>query len=153
MARPAIKVNPWVTVGKSKIHGKGLFASKRIPKGTRVIEYLGEHITHQEADDRYGDDDQNNNHTFLFVLNKKIVIDATLQGNDARYINHICEGNCESSIDGARIFIDSARVIQKGEELGYDYELGRDEYDPPNIDEIFACHCGSLKCRSTMLFP
>ena len=45
------------------------------------------------------------------------------------------------------------RDIEKGEELGYDYQIGRDKNDPPNVDEIYACRCGSPKCRGTMLWP
>jgi hypothetical protein len=51
------------------------------------------------------------------------------------------------------VFIETTRVVQKGEELGYDYEIGREKDDPPNVDEIFACRCGSPKCRGTMLWP
>jgi hypothetical protein len=51
------------------------------------------------------------------------------------------------------VFVEAVRDIQKGDELGYDYEIGRDKDDPPNVDEIFACHCGSPKCRGTMLWP
>ena len=43
------------------------------------------------------------------------------------------------------------RAIKPGEELGYDYEIGRDKDDPPNVDEIYACRCGSPKCRGSML--
>ena len=43
------------------------------------------------------------------------------------------------------------RAIAPGEELGYDYEIGRDKDDPPNVDEIYACRCGSPKCRGSML--
>jgi hypothetical protein len=74
-------------------------------------------------------------------------------GNEARWINHSCDGNCESEIEKSRVFIDATRDIEKGEELGYDYQIGRDKSDPPNVDEIYACRCGSPKCRGTMLWP
>ena len=51
------------------------------------------------------------------------------------------------------MFIDARRDIQKGEELGYDYQIGRDKSDPSNVDEIYACRCGSPKCRGSMLWP
>ena len=51
------------------------------------------------------------------------------------------------------MFIDAARDIAAGDELGYDYEIGRDKDDPPNVDEIYACRCGSPHCRGTMLWP
>ncbi|NDD74493.1 MAG: SET domain-containing protein [Gammaproteobacteria bacterium] len=150
---PVLRTSPWVQVKSSKIHGKGVFAAKRIPRGTRVIEYLGERISHAEADARYEHLDPADNHTFLFIVDKKIVIDAGVGGNDARYINHSCDGNCESVIEERRVFIEATRTIEAGEELGYDYEIGREPDDPPNIDEIFACRCGSRKCRGTMLWP
>ena len=74
-------------------------------------------------------------------------------GNDARFINHQCDPNCESTIEKGRVFIDAIRSIAKGEELGYDYQIGREKGDPPNVDEIYACRCGSPKCRGTMLWP
>jgi len=153
VAIPLMRTSPWIEVRNSKIHGKGVFAAKRIPKGTRIIEYIGERISHKEADDRYADHDPNDNHTFLFIVDRKTVIDGGRKANAARYINHSCNGNCESAIAERRVFIDAVRDIAKGEELGYDYEIGRDKNDPPNVDEIYACRCGSPKCRGTMLWP
>jgi hypothetical protein len=146
-------VNPWIKVRNSKIHGKGVFAARPIPKGTRIAEYVGERLSHAEADARYADNPIEDNHTFLFIVDRRTVIDATTGGNDSRFINHSCDGNCESVIDNRRVFVEAIRDIAKGEELGYDYEIGRDKDDPPNVDEIFACHCGSPKCRGTMLWP
>lgn len=153
MPIPEIRTSPWITVRNSRIHGKGVFAAKRIPKGTRVIEYLGDRITHKEADDRYEDHDENDNHTFLFIVDRRTVIDAGVGGNAARFINHSCDGNCTSVIEQRRVFIESTRDIEKGEELGYDYEIGREKDDPDNVDEIYACRCGTAKCRGTMLYP
>jgi len=150
---PEMRTSRWIEVRESPIHGSGVFAARRIPKGTRVIEYLGDRITHKEADDRYEDHDPNDNHTFLFIVDRRTVIDAGVGGNAARFINHSCDGNCTSVIEQRRVFIESTRVIEKGEELGYDYEIGREKDDPENVDEIFACRCGSPKCRGTMLYP
>lgn len=153
MTMPEMRTSPWIKVRHSRIHGKGVFAAKRILKGTRVIEYLGDRISHEAADARYDDHDPNDNHTFLFIVDRKTVIDAGVRGNAARFINHSCDGNCESVIEKGRVFIEATRVIEKGQELGYDYEIGREKDDPPNVDEIFACRCGSPKCRGTMLWP
>ena len=125
------------------MHGRGVFAVAPITKGTRILEYLGERVSHEAADERYEDHDESDNHTFLFIVDKHTVIDAGVGGNDARFINHQCEGNCESVIENRRVFIDAARDIAPGEELGYDYEIGREKDDPPNVDEIYACRCGS----------
>ncbi len=153
MPIPEMRTSRWIEVRESPIHGSGVFAARRIPKGTRVIEYLGDRITHKEADDRYEDHDPNDNHTFLFIVDRRTVIDAGVNGNAARFINHSCDGNCTSVIEQRRVFIESTREIAKGEELGYDYEIGREKDDPENVDEIFACRCGSPKCRGTMLYP
>lgn len=150
---PPIPTSPLIEVRDSAVHGRGVFAVAPIKKGTRILEYLGERISHEAADARYDDHDVNDNHTFLFIVDKHTVIDAGVGGNDARYINHQCEGNCESVIEHRRVFIDAARDIAPGEELGYDYEIGREKDDPPNVDEIYACRCGSQKCRGTMLWP
>ena len=145
--------NPWYVVRRSKIHGKGVFARRDIPKGTRMIEYFGERISHKEADKRYEGADVNDNHTFLFIADSRTVIDATSGGNESRFINHHCDGNCESDTHKGRVFVDAIKDIKKGEELGYDYQIGRDRADPPNVDEIYACRCGSPKCRGSMLWP
>ena len=144
---------PFFKVRRSRVHGLGAFATRRIRKGTRVCEYLGDRITHKEADSRYEDKDEDDNHTFLFIVDRGIVIDAGVGGNDARFINHGCDPNCESVTEKRRVFIEALRTIEKGEELKYDYSIGRAKSDPPNVDEIYACRCGAPKCRGTMLWP
>ena len=142
---------PMIEVRHSPVHGYGVFALRRIRKGTTVIEYLGDRITHEEADERYGDKDTKDNHTFLFTVDSKTVIDAGRNGNEARFINHGCEPNCESGIMAKRVFIEAIRTIQPGEELVYDYQITRDPDDPDDVDEIFACRCGAPGCRGSML--
>jgi hypothetical protein len=150
---PQIPNSPLVEVRNSPVHGRGVFAVAPIRKGTRILEYLGDRVSHAAADARYEDHDESDNHTFLFIVDKHTVIDAGVNGTDARFINHQCEGNCESVIENRRVFIDATRDIAPGQELGYDYEIGREKDDPPNVDEIYACRCGSPKCRGTMLWP
>ena len=144
---------PWFRVRRSPVHGLGAFALRRIRKGTRIIEYLGERVTHEEADRRYEGKDESDSHTFLFIVDSKTVLDGGVDGNDSRFINHSCDPNCESVIEAKRVFIEATRTIQPGEELSYDYQLGRDADDPPNVDEIYACRCGHDSCRGTMLWP
>lgn len=151
-SRARSTAQPFV-VRKSKVHGLGAFATRRIRKGERIIEYLGERVSHAEADRRYESKDPNDNHTFLFTVDSRTVIDAGVNGNDARFFNHSCDPNCESVIENRRVFIDAIRDIEPGEELTYDYQIGREPDDPPNVDEIYACRCGSPKCRGTMLWP
>jgi uncharacterized protein len=142
---------PLFEVRHSPIHGYGVFAVRRIRKGTTVTEYLGDRVSHEEADTRYEDKDPNDNHTFLFTVDSKTVIDGGVGGNDARYINHGCDPNCESTTQNKRIYVEAIRTIRPGEELAYDYQIQRDPEDPPNVDEIFACRCGAAKCRGSML--
>ncbi|HTV52025.1 MAG TPA: SET domain-containing protein-lysine N-methyltransferase [Steroidobacteraceae bacterium] len=154
MARTRVAADsPLFVVRRSAVHGRGVFALRAIAKGTRVVEYLGERITHAEADSRYEDHEESDNHTFLFSVDRGLVIDAGIDGNDARFINHSCDPNCESVIERRRVFIDAIRDIAPGEELSYDYQIGRERGDPPNVDEIYACRCGSARCRGTMLWP
>ena len=142
---------PLFEVRHSPIHGYGVFAARRIRKGTTVIEYLGDRVSHDEADARYEDKDPNDNHTFLFTVDSRTVIDGGVGGNEARYINHGCDPNCASTDQNKRIYIEAIRTIQPGEELAYDYQIERDPEDPPNVDQIFACRCGAAKCRGSML--
>jgi hypothetical protein len=79
------------------------------------------------------------------------VIDAGVNGNDARYINHGCAPNCESTTLKKRIFIEAIRTIQAGEELSYDYQIQRDRDDAADVDKIYACRCGAKNCRGSML--
>jgi uncharacterized protein len=153
-AKPAaIPETHLMVVRNSPVHGLGVFATEGIKKGTRIIEYIGERVTHAEADRRYEDKEENDNHTFLFSVDSKVVIDAGVEGNDARYFNHSCDPNCESVIEDRRVFIEAVRDIAGGDELTYDYQIGRERDDPPNIDEIYACKCGAKDCRGTMLWP
>ena len=144
---------PLFEVRRSPVHGLGAFALRRIRKGTRIVEYLGERVSHAEADRRYESKDATDAHTFLFIVDSKTVIDAGVDGNDARFLNHSCKPNCESVIENRRVFIEAVATVQPGEELTYDYEIQREDDDPPGIEDVFACHCGFPECRGTMLWP
>ena len=138
-------------VRRSGIHGRGVYAARPIPKGTRIVEYLGERITHKQADDRYEAKGQDDGHTFLFVVNSRVVIDAGVDGNDARFINHSCDPNCDTVIEGGRVYIESLRDIEPGEELGYEYGLTWESTDDEQELANYACRCGAKRCRGTML--
>ncbi len=150
---PDLTTSDLIEVRRSNVHGLGVFAAKRIPKGTRIIEYVGERVSHDEADRRYEEKDANDSHTFLFIVDSKTVIDAGVDGNDARFFNHSCDPNCESTVEKRRVYIESIRDVEPGDELTYDYQIQREDDDPENIDEVFACRCGFAKCRGTMLWP
>lgn len=149
MSRTQSRGGRRISVRRSPIHGLGVFALKKIRKGERIIEYIGERISHREADRRYPNDDSP--HTMLFIVDKKIVIDATREGNSARWINHSCRPNCESVEEKKRMYIEAIRDIRKGEELSYDYNLVLDERHTPAAKKENPCFCGEKRCRRTLL--
>jgi uncharacterized protein len=143
--------SPLVEARNSKIHGRGVYAIAPIKKGTRVMEYLGDRISHAEADRRYASKAEDDGHTFLFIASNRTVIDAGVDGNDARFINHSCNPNCETVIENSRVFIDAIRNIKPGEELGYEYQLTWETTDAPEELALYECRCGAKRCRGTML--
>jgi SET domain-containing protein len=140
-----------IVVRNSSIHGRGVFALRRIPKGTRIIEYKGKLITDKEADRRYSRVHEHSPHTMLFSLEGGWVIDATRRGNSARWINHSCAPNCDIEEEGRRVFIESRRDIHPGDELTYDYNLQIGEKHTKAAKREHACFCRARRCRGTML--
>jgi len=144
---------PFFEIRPSPIHGWGAFAIRRIRKGTRIIEYVGERITPKEADARYDDDRTDYPHVLLFTVDKRTIIDAGVGGNEARYINHSCAPNCEAVTESGRVYIEALRAIAPGEELMYDYRLERHGRHDAEWEKRYACHCGAKTCRGTLLKP
>ncbi len=144
---------PRFVVRRSSIHGNGVFARKPIKKGELIIEYKGSVISEKEADRRYPDHDETKPyHTFLFLVEGGKVIDANHEGNSARWLNHGCRPNCESSEDeNGRVFIEAIRDIKPGDELTYDYNIVIEGRHTEKTRRRFFCACGSPKCRGTML--
>jgi SET domain-containing protein len=138
-------------IRRSNIQGMGAFATERIPAGTRLIEYAGERLTPAEADARYPDDKADRHHTYLFAIDDDVVVDAAVDGNEARFINHSCDPNCDAVIDDKRIWIETIRDVSPGEELAYDYAYVLEERHTPAAKKRFPCHCGSPGCRGTIL--
>jgi hypothetical protein len=134
-----------VEVRESGVHGRGVYTAQFIPKGTRIIEYTGQRVSWEAAPD------DDNPHTFNFGLENGDVIDPEVGGNDARWINHSCDPNCEAIEEDNRIFIYAMHNIQPGEELLYDYHMELDEPITESAKKKFACHCGALNCRGTMI--
>ena len=135
-------------VKKSKIHGSGVYASKEIKKGKKIIEYIGEKILKSEGDKRSGKRINKNLNkgddglVYIFELNKKYDIDGSPLYNKARYINHSCNPNCEIEIVDNQIWVISLRKINKNEELTYDYGYAFDKDD--FRDHV--CKCSSSNC-------
>lgn len=137
-----------VEVRASGVHGRGIYATQPIAKDTRIIEYTGTRVLWEDVPENLDDP-----RTFLFGLdNGKDVIDPAIGGNEARWINHSCDPNCEAiEDDDERIFIEALRDIEPGEELFYDYQLEVDEPITAEVKEESRCYCGASNCRGTML--
>ena len=150
-SRPSHKAQRRFSVRGSPIHGRGVFALTHIPRHTRLIEYTGERISHEEADRRYAAEHEYSPHTMLFTVNDDIVIDATQHGSSARWFNHSCSPNCEVEDEDDRIFIETRRDIRPGEELTYDYNLQLGEPHTEETKRENPCYCGSRRCRGTLL--
>jgi uncharacterized protein len=105
---------------KSNIHGWGVYATERISKNKRIIDYAGEKISNRESlkrERRY----IQRGHIWCFKLTNRTVIDAGVGGNNARFINHSCRPNCYIDIKDGVIWIRAAKTIPKGQELTYNY--------------------------------
>lgn len=133
-----MNINPYVEQVQSRIHNRGLHARCIIPEDTRIIQYTGEHISQQQADERVEHDE--GHCIYLFELNDDIIIDGDTNDNIAKLINHSCEPNCYAEIDGDEIWILAGRDIQAGEELTYDYGFQRAGWHE------HPCRCGSEHC-------
>lgn len=136
---------PLFRQGPSAIHRWGLFASRCISKGTRIIEYTGERITKKESE-RRGlkqaeiSQTENEGSVYIFELNKRYDLDGNTPDNLAKYINHSCDPNCEAVLHRGKIWIEALRNIKEGEELFFDYG-----YDvASSLDH--PCHCKATNC-------
>jgi uncharacterized protein len=139
-------MNEWFIIRQTAQKGRGCFAIKNIPKGTQIIEYKGKRISKKLSDKREAEH-RAKGELWIFTLNDKEDIDATRGGNDARFINHSCNPNCEAvNYDDEEVWIESIRDIKTGEELSYDYG-----FEEP--DEDYPCYCGEKNCRGWIVKP
>lgn len=145
------RTKPYI-VRSSPIHGRGVFATRTIRKGEEIIEYRGQRTTWEIGSDRQGRDPADPYHTFLFELDDGRVIDASVRGNAARWINHSCDPNCEAlEDDDGRVFIHARRTIRTGDELAYDYRLHIEGRITKAMQAAYACRCGAGRCRGSLL--
>src|ERR1700742_3908687 len=107
--------NPY-RVGRSRT-GLGLFATRRIKKGTRIIRYFGPLLDSKKTKD---DEIENK---YLFELTNRWTIDGSVRENIARYINHGCKPNAESDVKPRKrkVYIRAIKNIEPGDEINYDY--------------------------------
>ena len=126
-------------IKKSNIDKKGLYATKNIKIGTRIIQYKGKIVKNKEVETNPKFD--NSKDIYLFDLNKKYSLDGAFSWNTARLINHSCNPNCEVEVKGYNIWIKAIKKIEKDEELNYDYGFSYDsDY------KQFPCKCRSKNC-------
>jgi SET domain-containing protein len=119
----------------SPIHGLGGFAKLHLPKGTRILEYVGEKIAKQESLRRC-----EANNVYIFSLNDEQDIDGNVEWNPARFLNHSCCPNCEAQFDDAHIWLVATRDIASGEELTFNYGFDLQDY------RDYPCRCGAPNC-------
>lgn len=140
------RVNDWLWLAGSLIHGRGLFAARTIPGGMRVIEYVGERISKQESLRRC-----EGNNVYIFAFGDEFDLDGDIPSNPARFINHSCAPNCEAEVDEGRIWIVARREIRAGEEITFNYGYDLEDY------QEHPCRCGVPECVGFMvaeeLFP
>ena len=129
------------SIKKSNIDrkGRGLYATKDIKEGTRIINYVGKIITKKQTEESEKFD--NAKPIYLFNLNNRYDLDGDVPWNTARLINHSCTNNCDYNGTGLKLWVIAIKDIKKGEELTCDYGFGYDE----NFKQ-FKCKCGSKNC-------
>ena len=133
---PAISSNKPYRIGRSRT-GLGLFATKPIKKGTKIVRYFGPLL---DCDKKKDDAIENK---YLFQISKRWTVDGSIRKNIARYINHACKPNAESDVNAAKkkIIIRSIKKIEPGEEINYDYGT---EYFKEYLKPI-GCKCDSCE--------
>ena len=128
-------------VKKSKIDnkGRGLYATKEIKEGTKIINYMGKIITNKQVDE--SDKFDNSKPIYLFTLNKRYTLDGDFAWNTAGLINHSCNPNSQYDGKGLKIWVTATKNIKKDEEITADYGFGYDE-----DYKQFPCKCGAKNC-------
>ena len=119
--------------------GRGLYATKDIKEGTRIINYIGKIITKKQTEE--SEKFNNDKPIYLFNLNKRYDMDGDVSWNTARLINHSCSNNCDYNGTGLKLWVTAIKDIKKSEELTADYGFGYDE----NYKQ-FPCKCGTKNC-------
>jgi len=144
---------PRIVARRSGIHGRGVFARRTLREDETVCEYKGERVTEAEIGRRYPELLHGVNHTFVFGIEHDLNIDGGANGNIARWINHSCDGNCDTFENDKRIYIRATRDIRPGEELTYDYAIEAGERITKAVKARWPCWCGAATCRGTVLVP
>jgi SET domain-containing protein len=131
----SVSEHPLVEIRNSSIHGTGAFARQDLAAGERVIEYVGEKISKEEANCRCEADNR-----YIFYLDEQFDIDGSVAWNPARFLNHSCAPNCEAVNEDDGIWIVAVRDIKVGDELTFNYGYDLDAY------RDYPCRCGAVDC-------
>uniref|UniRef100_A0A8C5VNZ8 Histone-lysine N-methyltransferase ASH1L n=1 Tax=Microcebus murinus TaxID=30608 RepID=A0A8C5VNZ8_MICMU len=126
--------------------GWGIRTKEPLKAGQFIIEYLGEVVSEQEFRNRMIEQYHNHSDHYCLNLDSGMVIDSYRMGNEARFINHSCDPNCEMqkwSVNGVyRIGLYALKDMPAGTELTYDYN-----FHSFNVEKQQLCKCGFEKCR------
>ncbi|NWV77533.1 ASH1L methyltransferase, partial [Dasyornis broadbenti] len=126
--------------------GWGIRTKEPLKAGQFIIEYLGEVVSEQEFRNRMIEQYHNHSDHYCLNLDSGMVIDSYRMGNEARFINHSCNPNCEMqkwSVNGVyRIGLYALKDMPAGTELTYDYN-----FHSFNVEKQQLCKCGFDKCR------
>jgi SET domain-containing protein len=127
-----------LTVKKSRINGKGCFATEHFPRGRKIAEYTGEKISNAEAECR-----AHRRMLRICAIDSWWSLDGSRGGNGTHYINHSCEPNCYMKILYGHIQFYALRDIHPGEEVTLDYQITLHS-------DKKRCRCGAATCRGTI---
>ncbi|XP_054803699.1 histone-lysine N-methyltransferase SUVR4-like isoform X1 [Prosopis cineraria] len=150
----------------SEKKGWGLRTLEDLPKGSFICEYAGEILTNMELYERIVHKNGNDRHTYPVTLDadwgsegalkdeEALCLDATYNGNVARFINHRCS---DATLIDIPVEVETPdrhyyhlafftnRKVNAYEELTWDYGIDFDDHDHPI--KAFQCCCGSPFCR------
>lgn len=128
-----------LSIKKSRINGKGCFATILFPRRKKIADYAGERISDEEANRRAA----RRRILRICALDEEWSIDGSRGGNGTHYINHSCEPNCFMKILHGHVQFYALRDILPGEEITLDYisTLHSDKK---------RCYCRARSCRGTI---
>lgn len=136
----------WAEVRGSIVHGRGMFATRDIPEGTEIIEYLGERVDKDESERRGNSlfeeaEETGGAKVYMFTLDETWDLDGNVEWNTARLVNHSCAPNCEAQIDDdLKVWLVATKDIKKEQELCFNYGFDAEDY------ASHPCLCGSKRC-------
>jgi SET domain-containing protein len=148
----AVPLEQRLVAKRSHIHGWGLFTMIDIPKDGMVVEYMGEIVRQCVADKREKQYEVSGEGScYMFRLDLQRIVDATMIGCMARFMNHCCQQNAYAKVISVdtdvgpdkKLMVFAEREIKAGEEITYDYKFQVE-------DGSLRCTCGAPNCIGRM---